>query len=115
MFGGARATSETLTFTWNTTGFDKGNYTICAYAWPVPGEADTADNTFTNGIIYVGIPGDVDANNFVEVKDILAVAIAYGTQPGDPKYHPNLDINNDNFIDIKDILTTTLNYGKTDP
>ncbi|MEM2567690.1 MAG: CARDB domain-containing protein [Candidatus Bathyarchaeia archaeon] len=27
--------STTLTFTWNTTDFAKGNYTLCAYAWPV--------------------------------------------------------------------------------
>ena len=28
------------TFTWNTSGFAKGNYTISAYAWPVEGETD---------------------------------------------------------------------------
>jgi hypothetical protein len=38
--------STTITFTWNTTGFAKGNYTISVYAEPVPGETDTADNNF---------------------------------------------------------------------
>jgi len=32
-------------FTWNTTSFAKGNYTIDAYAPPVPNEMDTTDNT----------------------------------------------------------------------
>jgi len=30
-----------------------GEYTISAYAWPVPGETDTADNTLVNGSISV--------------------------------------------------------------
>jgi len=47
--------STTITFTWNTTGFALGNYIISAYAWPVPGETDTADNTFTDGIVTVTI------------------------------------------------------------
>ena len=46
--------STTLTFTWNTTGFAaEGQYTISAYAWPVPGETDTADNTLVNGCVSV--------------------------------------------------------------
>jgi len=107
--------STTETFTWNTTGFVKGNYTISAYAWPVPGETDTADNTLADGVVYVGIPGDVDANHKVEIKDIFAIAKAYGSSVGQPKYNPNLDINNDGKIDIKDIFITAKNYGKTDP
>jgi nitrous oxidase accessory protein NosD len=43
----------TITFTWDTTGFAKGNYTISAYAWPVPGETDTTDNTYVDGTIQI--------------------------------------------------------------
>jgi len=46
-------TSTTITFTWNTTNFTKGNYTISAYAWPTPTETDTTDNTFTDSWIYI--------------------------------------------------------------
>jgi len=45
--------STTITFTWNTTGFAKGKYTISAYAWPVPGETDTEDNTLPDGYVFV--------------------------------------------------------------
>jgi hypothetical protein len=45
--------SATVTFTWDTTGFTKGNYTISAYAWPVPGETNTVDNTFVDGWVVV--------------------------------------------------------------
>jgi len=46
-------TSTTITFIWNTTGFAKGNYIIWAYAEPVPGETNTADNTFVGGWVVV--------------------------------------------------------------
>jgi hypothetical protein len=45
--------STTLTFTWNTTGFDLGNYMISAYATPVQGEINTADNTFVGGTVEI--------------------------------------------------------------
>jgi parallel beta-helix repeat protein len=45
--------SRTLTFMWNTSGFDIGDYTISAYAWPVPGETDIADNTFVDGVVQI--------------------------------------------------------------
>ncbi len=38
------SSSTTLAFTWDTTGFEKGDYTISASASIVPGEIDTADN-----------------------------------------------------------------------
>jgi len=45
--------STVITFSWNTTGFSKGNYTISAYAWPLFGETDTADNTYVDGTVTV--------------------------------------------------------------
>lgn len=39
--------STTIPFTWDTTGFAKGNYIISAVADTVPGENDTLDNTKT--------------------------------------------------------------------
>jgi len=51
--------SATITFTWNTTGFAKGNYTISAYAWPFPIETDKADNNCTDGWILITKVGDL--------------------------------------------------------
>jgi parallel beta-helix repeat protein len=45
--------STTLTFTWNTAGSAVGNHTISAYATPVAGETDTADNTLVGGQVSV--------------------------------------------------------------
>ena len=107
--------STTITFTWDTSGFAKGNYTISAYAWPVQGETHTADNTLIDGWVFVGIVGDVNGNGKVDLEDVLAVAITYGSSVGMPKYKPNLDIDDNGKIDLADYLWTAINYGKTDP
>ena len=107
--------STTIILTWNTTDFAKGNYTIWAYAWPVPGETDTADNTFTDGVIYVGIPGDVNMDKKVDMMDIGWICLAYGSYPGCPNWNPNMDINNDNKVDMIDIGFACVHYGETDP
>lgn len=49
----------TITFTWNTTGYAKGNCTITGIAWPVPGETNIADNTHTGGWILITKVGDL--------------------------------------------------------
>jgi len=52
--------STTITFTWNTTGFAKGNsYTISAYAWPVLGEANLANNNFVGYSVQITKVGDL--------------------------------------------------------
>jgi len=45
--------SANIPFLWNTTGYAPGNYTISAYAWPVPGETDTIDNLYIDGVVQV--------------------------------------------------------------
>jgi hypothetical protein len=112
--------STTLTFTWNTTGFAKGNYTISAYAWPVSGETDIEDNTYSDGIVTIAMIGDLTGpNNWpdgkVDIRDVSSVARAFGSYIGHPLYNPNYDIIYDGKIDMKDISTVARNFGKIDP
>jgi parallel beta-helix repeat protein len=114
--------STTITFTWNTTGFAKGNYTISAYAWPVLGETDTADNTLPDGWVVVAMVGDITGpsgwpdGKVDMIYDIRTVAKLFGAAPPDPRYNPNYDINGDGVIDmINDIRTVAKQFGKTDP
>jgi len=51
--------STTIAFTWNTTGFAKGNYTISAVAEQVLGETDIDDNNCTDGWILIAKVGDL--------------------------------------------------------
>ena len=53
--------STTISFTWDTASFAEGNYTVSAYAWPVPGEIDTTDNRKEDGTVQIAVPvGGVD-------------------------------------------------------
>jgi len=117
----ASRNSTTLTITWNTTGFAKGNYTIWAYATPVSGETDTADNTYTDGEIWLKWPYDVTGDNYCGIDDIVTVAERFGTEPGGPPnsngfyYHPIYDITCDDYIGIDDIVEIAEHFGQTDP
>jgi hypothetical protein len=96
--------STTITLTWNTTDFAKGNYTIWAYACPVLGETDTEDNTKTGGTILVSIAGDVNGDHLVDISDLVITVNAIPSAPGWPNWNPNADINGDGVCDISDLV-----------
>jgi len=117
-------TFATTTFTWNTSGCAKGNYTIVAVAETVPGEIFTADNTYVDSLVAVAMVGDINADGKVDVKDVFKVAKAYGSYGPDFLYpssppHPNwnavCDINNDKKVDVKDYYIVCKHYGEVDP
>jgi hypothetical protein len=110
--------STAITFTWNTSGFVKGNYTIKAVAAPVPGETDTVDNNCTDGLVVVAMVGDVNADGKVEGKDLGAIAWSFGSYPGAPppmSWDPNCDIDNDGKVDGKDLGVVSWHFGEWDP
>jgi hypothetical protein len=89
-----------------------GNYTLCATIGPVQDENNLVDNEFIDsGLVVTGV-GDINGDRKCDLKDVLAVALVYGSSTGQPKYHPDLDIVCDYKIDLKDYMVTALNYGK---
>jgi len=109
--------STTITLTWNTTGFAKGNYTISAYATPVPGETDTADNNLVDGLIKVTVIGDINGDFKVDIKDLVLVIKYFGSYPGHPtkSWNPNADVNGDFKVDIKDLVLVIKHFGEHYP
>jgi len=105
--------NRTLTFTWNTTNFVRGNYTISATADVVSGETDVADNTMTYGTVLVTIPGDVDGDRDVDIFDIVRMAVVFGAVNPDISYNPNCDIDNDGDNDIFDIVAAAGHYDES--
>jgi len=113
-------------FTWNTTGLETCfNFTISVNATAVPGETYTADNTFVDRWVKVVIPGNVNGDGIVDMKDITTIQRAYGTTSSNVKWlpsHPrdawyvncyaNSDVNCDGIVDMKDITIALRNYGK---
>jgi parallel beta-helix repeat protein len=92
-----------LTFAWNTSGLAYGNYTISAYATPVPGETDTTDNNRTS-TVYVGIPGDVNGDGTVNVLDVKMLGKTFLATPGSSNWNSNADINGDGVVNILDAI-----------
>jgi hypothetical protein len=54
-----------------------------------------ADNVLTGGVVTLTISGDLDGNIKVQLTDLVILAKAYSSKPGDTKWNPNADINND--------------------
>jgi hypothetical protein len=110
--------NTTQIFTWNTTSFVKGNYTIWAYAWPVSGETNIADNNCTGGWVKIGVPGDLNNDGKCNILDLVLTAGKFGAQKGNPdphapKYDPNYDFNDDNKINILDLVIIAGHFGAT--
>lgn len=106
----------TLSFTWNTTGFAYGNYTISAYAVPVSGETNTANNNSTESWVIVSLIGDITGpkgwpDGKVDMRDIAVIARCFGSKPGDSNWNPNADINGDGRVDMRDIALVARNFG----
>jgi parallel beta-helix repeat protein len=105
--------STMITLTWNTASFDKGNYTISAYATPVPYETYTADNNFTDGTVYLCVPGDVDGNRIVNMLDLYKIALVFGATIGQPNYTSNCDLDNNGIINMLDLYIAAIHFGQT--
>ena len=107
--------STTLTFTWNTTGFAYGNYTISAYALPVSGETDTLDNTFVDGWALLTLPGDINGDKKVNILDAILLSNSFNTKPGDAAWNPNADINGDLKVNILDAIILAGHFNQKWP
>jgi len=107
-------TSTILTFTWNTTNFAKGKYTISAYAWPVLGETRIENNIYVYGVITLRWPYDVTGDGYCGIDDIVAVAEHFGMMPGDPGWDQIYDITFDDYIGIDDVVLIAEHFGQED-
>jgi parallel beta-helix repeat protein len=111
----ATASPTILTFTWNTTGLTMGDYVLNAYAWPVSGETYTADNNVTGGTVRVTIPGDINGDFKVNLQDLILLANAYGSKPGDKNWNPSADITGDNIVGPSDLAILINHFGQSHP
>ena len=111
--------TETRNFTWNTSGFVYGNYTLIGAADVVPGETDIADNNYTCSVpVHVGVPGDVSGptigayDKTCNMRDISYLIQLFNTNPSSPNWKPNADINNDGTVNMRDIQIAIINFNQ---
>ena len=107
--------SATITFTWNTTDFAKGNYIVSVVADAILGETIIEDNIHIDGTVKVGVRGDINGDNRCNLLDLVKVAAKFGKLLGDLGYDPNYDFNDDNKVDPLDLEKAAGHFGETDP
>ena len=108
----APSTQMTLKFDWNSSTFAYGNYTISASASVVPAETDILDNTFTDGIVGVTLPGDATGDWRVGPADFAYLSASYGSTPGTPKWDPNADFDCNDKVGPSDFAYLSAFYGQ---
>jgi outer membrane protein assembly factor BamB len=111
--------SKTITFTWNTTLFGFGNYTLSIYAEQLPEETDTSDNNYTCVLpVHVGVPGDISGpaqgvyDGTCNMRDIQYLILLFNSRPDSSNWNPNADVNNDGVVNMRDIQIAILNFNK---
>ena len=63
--------------------------------------------------VHVDLLTDLNLDGKVDMRDISAVAMAFGAYPGHSRWSASADINRDNRIDMRDISRIARNFGKT--
>jgi hypothetical protein len=61
-------------------------------------------------------PGDIDGNivggyKTVQLTDLVNLAVAYGSKPGDSKWNPDADLNVDYNVNLMDLVNLATHYG----
>jgi hypothetical protein len=58
------------------------------------------------------LEGDVNKDCKVDIFDLAAVGLAYGSIPGNENWNPNADLNKNGVVNIFDLAIVGWNYGK---
>jgi hypothetical protein len=61
----------------------------------------------------VWLSTDINRDGKVTIIDVVNVALAYGSTPGDPRWNPRADIDQNNIVNILDIAKVAVDMGKT--
>jgi hypothetical protein len=65
---------------------------------------------------WTQIVGDLNGDGKVTLADLMLLASAYKSQPGDPKWNPLADIAPPyGIISLTDLVTMALHYGQHNP
>jgi parallel beta-helix repeat protein len=65
--------------------------------------------------VFIPIQGDIDKDGKVGLSDLVILAQAYGSKPGDSNWNPNADLDNNGVIGLSDLVILAQNYGKHNP
>jgi hypothetical protein len=61
------------------------------------------------------LAGDINGDGKVDLKDLVLLAFAYGSVPGDPNWDENADLDGNGRVSLTDLVTLALHYGQHNP
>jgi hypothetical protein len=94
--------------------FKKGTYSLSLPPnYTINVEAEYMGNRATQSKqIQIKIAGDINVDGKTNLLDLVLLANAYGSKPGDPGWNPNADVNRDGSVNLPDLVLLAKNYGK---
>jgi len=122
--------SDPLTYAWTQTGgltvvLSGANTADASFTAPAVSTVAQAGMTFQVTVndgrggtandsvnVRVYLAGDATQNDVVDMSDLLAVAAAWASGAGDPRYNPLCDFNGDDSVDAADLLLLADNWAK---
>jgi hypothetical protein len=63
----------------------------------------------------VTIPGDLNGDYTVGLADLVVLAKAYGSEPVNPNWNPNADIDDNGIVGLSDLVIMAIHYGQHYP
>ena len=86
--------------------YSTGNYTIVATTQYM------GSYTLQSKKISISIAGDISGDGSVNLQDLVLLAKAYGSKPGEPNWNPKADIDGNGTVGLSDLVILAKNYGK---
>jgi hypothetical protein len=82
------------------------SYTIIA------GASFMGSNVTNSTHVTMTLGGDVNLDGKVSLSDLVLLAKAYGSKPGNPTWNPACDFQGNGVIGLGDLVILAANYGK---
>jgi hypothetical protein len=72
----------------------------------------TNSSVFAETLGETFLPGDVNRDRKVSLSDLVLLALAYGSKPGDSNWNLNADIDSNGAVDLPDLTILAQHYGQ---
>jgi len=69
-------------------------------------------NGYVGGLGFSLVNGDVNGDDTINLADLLAIAVAWRSQPGSANWNPNADLNGDGTVNLADWTIAARNWRK---
>lgn len=97
------------TFVWKTEQSDAGNHVLLAQV----SDGGQVVQSSSISLQLTALLGDINFDGKVSLADLVLLANAYGSHPGQANWNPNADINGNGAVDLSDLIIMAQQYGQT--